>query len=168
MKWTYLLVIAGAAYMWRKSQTKRTMITVNFSLEELTKSRKAEELGIDNTPGPVEVAALYALAVNVLQPLRDYMNSPVKVNSGYRSPALNSVLNGAQGSQHMNGEAADVTTADNAAAFYYIRNHLPFDQLIWEKGTSAAPAWIHVSYKANGTNRGEVLRFENGVYTEFS
>jgi hypothetical protein len=39
----------------------------------------------------------------------------------------------------------------------YIKNHLTFDQLIWEFGDDENPDWVHVSYKTEG-NRGEVLR----------
>ncbi len=63
-------------------------------------------------------------------------------------------------SQHCYGQALDIdgemTGVDNAKIFEYIKDNLEFDQLIWEFGDSKKPAWVHVSYKAEG-NRGEIL-----------
>jgi hypothetical protein len=41
--------------------------------------------------------------------------------------------------------------------FYYIKDNLDFDQLIWEFGTDKNPNWVHVSYVAKG-NRKQVLK----------
>ena len=63
-------------------------------------------------------------------------------------------------SQHSKGEALDMQSTSgytNGDLFMYIKNHLTFDQLIWEFGDDENPDWIHVSYKTEG-NRGEVLR----------
>ena len=67
-------------------------------------------------------------------------------------------------SQHLTGEAADLECSDKAKLFNLIRNNLPFDQLIWENGTDAQPAWVHVSYTDKRALRKEVLRLKNGSY----
>jgi hypothetical protein len=144
-------------------------LSKNFFLKEFIFSSTAARMGIDNYPGPREIAAIKSLCVNVLQPLRDWYGKPIRIGSGYRSPALNAVTPGAsKTSQHRTGEAADPDTVhDNGELFEYIKNNLPFDQLIWEYGDDEDPDWIHVSYKADGNNRHEVLkayRDEYGVH----
>lgn len=117
-----------------------------FSIEELTRSATAQAHGIDNTPTPGIRANLDALVRNVLDPLREAWGAPITVTSGYRSPQLNKAVGGATGSQHMLGEAADISVgskADNRRLFDLVQKlELPFDQLIDEKGFQ----WIHISY----------------------
>lgn len=124
-------------------------ITRHFTLDELILSRKAKELGIDNTQPPVTaIVNLVALTVGVLQPLRDYLCAPVIITSGYRCNSLNQAVGGVKNSQHLTGQAADITFYSSIdmerKAIKYIREHLQFDQLIWEsKGNTC---WLHVSY----------------------
>ena len=109
-----------------------------FSIEELCRSETADAKGIDNRPSAVARENLEALVFNVLDPLREVFGKPIIVNSGYRSTLLNNILGGARSSQHTRGEAADITAEDvkdNKQLFEIIRENLPFDQLIWEKGT---------------------------------
>lgn len=126
-----------------------------FTITELSKSNTANKLNIDNTPTEDAVIKLTALVDNVLDPLREWYGKPIIVNSGYRSEALNKAINGSKTSQHMKGEAADITAgskAENKKLFDYIKDNLEYDQLINESDYS----WIHVSYKANG-NRKQIL-----------
>ena len=128
-----------------------------FTIEELCHSDTAVTRKIDNNPSRVVVENLEALVLNVLDPLREAYGKPIRVNSGYRSPRLNLVIGGAKNSQHMTGEAVDITTGskeDNKWLFDYIFRHLPYDQLIDESNYS----WVHVSFKNNDTNRQQVLR----------
>ena len=104
-----------------------------------------------------EAGNLKALADNVLDPLREWYGKPITVNSGYRCPQLNRLVGGAASSQHLKGEAADITAGSkeaNRKLFDYIKSHLPFDQLIDEKNYS----WVHVSYKRDGNNRKQILK----------
>ena len=131
-----------------------------FIIEELTDSAVARQLHIDNTPDKMCIQNLQALVEHVLDPAREALGKPIRVNSGYRCPRLNKCVGGVDNSQHIKGEAADIDTghpAENKRLFEILLK-LPFDQLIWERGNDKAPAWIHVSYKRNGNNRGEVLR----------
>ena len=94
---------------------------------------------------------------SVLDPLREWYGKPIVVNSGYRCLALNKAVGGATTSQHMSGQAADIDTGDrqrNKLLFEHIRKNLPFDQLIDESNF----AWVHVSYRADGRNRNQVLK----------
>ena len=135
-----------------------------FTLEELT----ATKTGLLNIPSTAERVALSELVSNILDPLREHYGKPIKINSGFRSKAVNTVIKGAPTSQHMKGEAADIDTGfDNAKLFHIIKDHFIFDQLIWEGGDNNCPAWVHVSYKTQG-NRGEVLKMKNGKYTKWT
>jgi uncharacterized protein YcbK (DUF882 family) len=44
-----------------------------------------------------------------LQVLRDYIGSPIHINSAYRSPAHNAKIGGVKNSFHTKGKAADIT-----------------------------------------------------------
>lgn len=128
-------------------------ITKNFSWEEFERSNKAAELGIDNTiPDNTVAENINALVFNVLQPLRDACGHPLRVNSGYRSKALNKAIKGAANSQHTRGEAADIHE-DNPFTLAWLVLHigLPFDQLI------LYDTFIHLSHKRNGQQRGQIL-----------
>lgn len=131
-------------------------ITANFTLEELTHSATAARNNINNHQPPYEVVvALTKLCVFVLQPLRDHFGEPIKITSGYRCPFLNEELGGVFNSQHLTGQAADIylggDTDKEAKYFFYIRNNLPFDQLILEGNERTS--WIHVSYNSPTLNR---------------
>lgn len=121
-----------------------------FTKSELTRSDTARILKIDNTPTPEASAALDALMWDVLDPIRRMWGKPIIVNSGYRCPKLNAAIGGSATSQHMKGEAADITAGDptkNKELFDMIaQSAIPFDQLIDEKNYR----WIHVSYRPNG------------------
>lgn len=127
-----------------------------FTIEELCRSAKAKELGIDNTPTPQAVENMTRLINVVLDPLREAYGKPITTNSGYRSPALNEAVGGVESSQHPTGEAADITVGTregNKWLFEYIRDNLPFDQLIDEYDYS----WVHVSLDADMCNRREII-----------
>jgi hypothetical protein len=81
-----------------------------FSLNELVSSETAAARGIDNTPPPYAAARLGVLAERLLDPVRELWGAPLRVDSGYRCPELNRAVGGAAGSQHLSGEAADITT----------------------------------------------------------
>lgn len=114
---------------------------------------------------------LETLVRKVLDPLRMDMGYPIHVNSGYRSPALNEVINGAKNSQHMKGMAADITLIPtekciwnskqlNQQAFDYIRDNFDFDQLIIYGLGKDMGRFIHVSYNPHVSNRNQTLNLE--------
>lgn len=128
-----------------------------FSISEMIRSETAAVRRIDNTPSHDVTRRLNALMDDCLDPVRKLWGRPIGVNSGYRSLALNAAVGGAASSQHMKGEAADITTgsvADNLQLFERIAaSAIPFDQLIDEN----RGRWIHISYRADGKNRRQVL-----------
>ena len=126
-----------------------------FTIEELCASEKAKERGINNTPSSEVIYNLRMLVIFVLDPLRRKYGKPIHVNSGYRSPQLNKAVGGVKTSQHLKGQAVDITTysrSGNKRLFDLIRESGCFDQLIDEQNLS----WVHVSFNING-NRKEVL-----------
>lgn len=133
-------------------------ITRNFTLEELYRSTTAEMEGIDNHPGFQEVVNLTFLCVKVLQPLREAMNHPIPISSGYRSKTLNRRVGGVANSQHLRGQAADLNIQGDIRKgrrwFDWIRLNCEFDQLIWEH--TGSTYWVHVSYNPAG-NRQQVI-----------
>lgn len=120
-----------------------------FTITELCKSNTAVQKGIDNTPNQQIIDNLKQLVLNILDPLREAYGEPIIVNNGYRSVELNRAINGAKSSQHVKGQAADITgesKENNKKLFELIQSlQLPYDQLIDEQNFS----WIHVSFSDN-------------------
>lgn len=130
----------------------------NFSLYELTYSLTAKLNNINNSPSKGTIENLRALCINVLQPLRNYLGTPIVITSGYRCAALNKKIGGVPNSQHVLGMAADFVTPnkDLKISFDYIKNYLNYDQLLFEYAKDGSN-WIHVSYKADGNNRRQAI-----------
>lgn len=125
-------------------------LTKNFTLEEMIKSETALRHGLDNTPGETEIENLKRLAEKVLQPVREYYQKGVKVNSGYRAPEVNAKVGGSKTSDHCKGQAADIEIPGvaNAELAEWISENLEFTQVILEFYTPGVPdsGWVHVSY----------------------
>lgn len=148
-------------------------ISTNLSVEEVSKSLTAKRKGIDNTPKGDHLNNLISIAQNIFQPIRNHFGAPIFVSSGYRSEELNKAIGGAHKiikgeyvatSQHCKGQALDldndaVEYPSNKKIFNYIKNNLDFDQLINEfPDNEGNPSWVHVSYRADKKNRGQVLK----------
>ena len=139
----------------------------NFTLAEFTKSQTALRLDIDNTPEEEHLEAAMALFGAVVQPVRDHFG-PTTINSGYRGTDLNKAVGGSSKSQHCKGEAVDIECPGvaNYDIAKWIEDNLEYDQLILEFYTPGIPdsGWVHVSYKADGSNRKQSLTAmkENG------
>ena len=98
----------------------------------------------------------------VLEPLRDYVGGPIKINSFFRCPELNTAIGGSSKSQHCKGQAMDIDDTygrmTNAEMYHWIKDNLDFDQMIWEFGDDDNPNWIHVSYVSEFDNRNRCLK----------
>lgn len=137
-------------------------LTTHFTLEEMLESDTAAALGIKNEPTKQHKANLKALAVHLLEPIREKWGGAIVVSSGYRSKELNDAIPGAsKTSQHCKGEAADIrpSSGRKLELFNMIKESgLPFDQLINEyPDKNGVPSWIHVSFTTSRKNRGQVL-----------
>ena len=143
-------------------------LSKNLELAEVIRSSTAKRNGISNMPTPEHIENFKKLAENIFQPIREHFGRPIFLSSGYRSAELNKLTKGASTtSQHCTGEAIDIdmdgTEITNKQVFDYIKEHLSFDQLIWEFGTESNPDWVHVSYESTGKQRKQVLRAVNKV-----
>ena len=124
-------------------------ISDNFALEEFINSPTANKYNIDNTPNEQVKNNIIQLVKNILQPIREEWNKPITVNSGYRCKALNDKVGGSKTSQHLRGDAADITTgnvSDNKKLFHLIidmcqQKKVTYGQLIDEYGYK----WLHIS-----------------------
>ncbi len=128
-----------------------------FTIEEMCKT----SYKVENKPTEEQTQALWTLVQKVLDVAREKLKMPIIVTSGFRCPTLNRLVGGSPTSQHVLGEAADLVCKDNRLLFE-ILSTMDYDQLIWEYGDDNAPAWVHVSYKANGKNRRQRLRIKKG------
>ena len=110
-------------------------LSKNFTYEELCHSGVAERKGLRNRPKTKEeervvIENLKALCMEVLQPLRDYLEKPVVISSGYRSEEVNRMVGGVKGSQHLKGEAADIhveNTEHLLKIMHFIMEETDFD-----------------------------------------
>ena len=140
-----------------------TNITMHFTIEEMYASDTATRLGINNKPTTQKMINLVYLCAFVLEPLRVAMGKPINISSGFRCPQLNKAVGGVYNSQHLKGQAADLCIDGDRKKgrkwFEYIRDHLPFDQLIWEKNPKTGSEWVHVSFVFPdfGKNRHQVI-----------
>lgn len=123
-------------------------LTEHFTLDELTRSAKAQANGIDNTP-PQELVPRLMLVAEMLERIRSTVNCPVTVTSGYRCPELNRAVGGVTSSDHTQGHAADFVApgfgspTEVARLLAPLVDVLGIGQIILEgvKGKQ----WVHVS-----------------------
>lgn len=132
-------------------------ISENFSWEEFEYSDKAIALGIDNTIPDEGIAfQIRSLVLTILQPLRTAIGHALHLTSGYRCIKLNIAVKGAKNSQHTKGQAADIAASDPfALAQLVLELNLPFDQMILYGD------FVHISHKAEGPQRGQILYDES-------
>lgn len=135
-------------------------LSKNFSLYEFLHSQAASRFKVTEQfePSQEVVNNLTNLCREVIQPLRDAVDTPLTVSSGYRCPKVNGLVGGQTKSQHLTGQAADLICPGKGNAYLFnkiIELKLPFDQLIWEYGTDKEPDWVHVSFGPR--NRRQIL-----------
>ena len=139
-------------------------LSKNFSLQEFQYSYTADSNGINNTVPAYLYSNLKALAER-LQLIRDAIDMPITISSGYRSPELNKLVGGAATSQHQLGLAADIVCSKLSAQALYeviVDLGISFDQLIIEKANGKE--WVHISVQP--TERNEKLRYDGDKYTK--
>ena len=140
-------------------------ISKHISYKEAVGSNYAKQKGIKNKPNEEQVENMKLLAEEVFEPLREWVDAPIRVNSMFRSKELNSAIKGSLKSSHLNGEAMDITSMggkSNLEMFHYIKDHLCFDQLIWEFGKE--PKWLHVSFNKDKNRKQVLVTKKRGVY----
>lgn len=136
------------------------MIKLNFTMSELLHSDIAQKHNIYNIPDKEHLDNLLILICECLQPIRNYIDKPMIISSGYRNPRLNShpLINGAPNSQHTTGQAVDFTIKGMTPKQIIEKikgSGVEFDQLINEHNI-----WVHISYN-KGKNRKQILEISS-------
>lgn len=120
-------------------------LSANFSLQEMIASDYAIRHGITNSPTDAETMENLHLLARGLERVRAVIGKPIIVNSGYRSPKVNSAVGGSKTSYHVKGLAADIrvpgmTAKDVCLAIVEAKEKIQFRTVIWE-GT-----WTHIDF----------------------
>ena len=148
-------------------------LTKHFTLEELTRSATADSYRITNNPTLQDISNLIQLCKEVLEPLREHLNTPIVITSGYRSPLVNKLVGGVANSQHQKGEAVDIRLpkssrpgpdgvchTDLDIAYKWINwlvYNVSFDQCILETANQK-DYWLHLSCRSDPKqNRHQVI-----------
>jgi len=141
-------------------------LSAHFSRAEMTTTQS----GIENRPTLQAWINMTRLCCDVLEPLRSTLGA-LRINSGYRSPAVNKAIGGANKSAHTYGRAADVVPlARNISALDVMDalGGIPFDKAIFEfRGRSP---WVHIQVRdVNRAPRGILLMsLSAGSFEEFN
>ena len=110
----------------------------DYTLEELTVSRTAKELGMSNLPA----TDVHSSNLDLLENFLNSIPFDFTVTSAYRSPDVNTAVGGSSSSQHMNGLGVDLiphglTNKELATWFWANRADYPeLDQVMWYTDTS--------------------------------
>lgn len=127
-----------------------TYICKYISYQEATKSQTATRLSINNTPNDYQLNNMRYVGQNLFDPMREYFGVAIGVSSFLRVPELNKAIGGSKRSFHPYGMAIDADGdiydgVTNKEIFYFIKDSLPFTELIWEYGNEENPAWVHMA-----------------------
>jgi len=111
-------------------------LTKNFHLDEFQSKDGAEM--------PAQVVLNIQKLANQLQILREHLNRPIRITSGYRSPAHNKAVGGARNSQHTLGKAADIQVKGMEPQEVYdaIENVIHCGDML-QGGLGLYKGWVH-------------------------
>ena len=132
-------------------------LSEHFSLGEFTKSNSHPE--VYNIPSHEAIANMKRLC-QWLEVLRERAGTPIRINSGYRSPQLNKKIGGVANSNHLTGCAVDIRVSGMEQLVRYAailldyaeESHQDFDELLIEKNRYGA-IWLHFAVRPSGNRR---------------
>lgn len=133
----------------------------NFSFKEMIQTSQK----LSNVPSTWTEIYNIVETASKLQRIRDAFGQPIKVNSGYRTSAVNKAVGGAETSAHMKGLAADITAtkkSDNYRLLTIINelaDDLKFDQVIIYTKKTGPIQWIHIGWREE--NPREMMIYES-------
>jgi len=143
-------------------------LSPHFTFAELTRTSQTALQDRNREEAQAYVAQLTQLA-ELLEVIRGHFGRPLKINSGFRSGALNAATAGSsKTSQHMRGEAADITIPgiDDADLRRWIvrESGLKYGQCILERPPGRS--WVHVSICGTRDPKrcNEALTFDGAAY----
>ena len=135
-------------------------LTADFHLSEFIRSQTALRKGIDNTPDATVLGAIRNFLAPGMQHVRDLINAPIHISSGYRSPMVNAAVGGSRTSQHTQGLACDFTAPFFGTPLQICRSivasKIIFDQHIYEG------EWVHISFSASPRRSVLTASFKGG------
>jgi zinc D-Ala-D-Ala carboxypeptidase len=142
-------------------------LSPNFTYTEMTTT----STGLQNLPDASALLNLRLLCHAVLEPLRSLLG-PLKVNSGFRSLAVNAKVGGAAASQHRLGQACDFVPLHMAyekawAHIVDVSDVLPVDQAI-AYVQPPGEGWFHVSHSPGRAPRRQLLVKHASGYTPWA
>ena len=132
-------------------------LSPNFTLGEFTKSGSHPE--VYNIPSHEAIANLTNLS-KWLEVLRERAGTPIRINSGYRSPQLNKRIGGVPTSNHLTGCAVDIRVSGMEQLIRYAailleyadESKQDFDELLIEKNRYGA-IWLHFAVRPKDNRR---------------
>ena len=133
----------------------------HFSLKELTFTNT----GLDNTPTTNQRAVLCALS-HKLEYLRAIVGKPLRINSAFRSPAVNRAVGGSRTSFHLSGCAADISirnlsTDERETLYRAIANSYPAEFIKYD-------TFVHVAYDISRLgNKGSIKTWQEEMPDTF-
>ena len=137
-------------------------LSPNFTLDDFTNSEYAILHGINNTPSAIVLNNLRNTAAS-LELVRELLDTPIHISSGYRSPTLNRAIGGSSTSAHCLGFAVDFTSRYygdcKAICKAIMASTIKYDQLIYE-GT-----WVHISFDPKYRGKDLTATFNRGKVT---
>ena len=115
-------------------------LTRNFKLSEFECKSGCEM--------PESVLMEVKKLANQLQIIRDFIQQPIYINSGYRCKEHNAKIGGVKNSKHILGQAADMRVDNVSPEDLYeaIENLIKFNH-IFEGGLGIYKTWIHYDIK---------------------
>ena len=131
-------------------------LSEHFTLGEMTASSHKE---VYNIPSHEAIANLTNLC-KWLEVLRLRAGTPIRINSGYRSPQLNRAIGGVANSNHLTGCAVDIRVENMEQLIRYAailldisnESHQDFDELLIEKNRYGA-IWLHFAVRPSHNRR---------------
>lgn len=114
-------------------------------MQQLTKNFTREEFDCkDGTPVPDDLLHNVLEVAENLQVLRDYVDEPVHVNSGYRTDTYNKKVGGKPKSKHKKAHAADITIKNKTPRqVYNIIEKLIAQKKMKQGGLGLYPGFVH-------------------------
>lgn len=136
------------------SATLPTKLSHHFTAEEATRSAKARELRLSNSPATEYHAMAITYTASQMEVVRAILgHRSIVPSSWYRNPQVNAAVGGSRTSDHMTGYSVDFTCPaygsprDICLKLMQYKDILRYDQLILE------PSWVHISFAPS--KRGE-------------
>jgi zinc D-Ala-D-Ala carboxypeptidase len=143
---------------------KPDQISANFTMSEFA----VTNTGLPNTIPAPQQAWIVALVQEILQPLRDKIGSII-ITSGYRSTEVNTRIGGSPYSQHMEGQASDITspTLTPKEIFLTLYNSpYPIKQCILYAPNDGN--FVHVSIDPKRPAKRQFMIMESGTFTPYN